>query len=310
MEGRSSQIAPLAGAAAWLALVLLRPPSAFDLGWSYALLLLAPLVLVPLALRRIHSPEITGTAGRTCTFFQFPAALLLAWSFLMPQGNIAALISLPWLASTGLLAVVGLRGAWRRRRGPVADLCLDVALVYLAVGAFWVTLDRWGQRPLDFESVIVLLTGIHFHYAGFVLPVLAALAMRVSPTKLPALATLAAIAAVPLTALGIMATQLGHGPLLESLAAWFMSASGLLIASLYCRLGWQQAMPLPARVAFMTAGLSLLLGMVLAAMYGTRFYLSLPWLDIPWMRALHGSLNALGFSLAGILGWQLHSSIK
>jgi hypothetical protein len=29
----------------------------------------------------------------------------------------------------------------------------------------------------------------------------------------------------------------------------------------------------------------------------------LPWLDIPWMRALHGTANALGFTVPALVGW-------
>jgi hypothetical protein len=45
--------------------------------------------------------------------------------------------------------------------------------------------------------------------------------------------------------------------------------------------------------------------MALAALYGSRFFVSVPWLDIPWMRALHGTTNSLGFALAGLLAWTL-----
>jgi hypothetical protein len=42
-----------------------------------------------------------------------------------------------------------------------------------------------------------------------------------------------------------------------------------------------------------------------AALYGWRFYAPLAWLDIPWMRALHGTANALGFGLGGSLAWRM-----
>jgi hypothetical protein len=45
--------------------------------------------------------------------------------------------------------------------------------------------------------------------------------------------------------------------------------------------------------------------MALAALYGSRAFLPVSWLDIPWMRALHGTANAFGFALAGLLGWWL-----
>jgi hypothetical protein len=60
------------------------------------------------------------------------------------------------------------------------------------------------------------------------------------------------------------------------------------------------------QVLWVVAGLSLLFGMGLALLYAARGQmLPLPWLDIPWMRALHGTANALGFALCGALGWTL-----
>ena len=40
-------------------------------------------------------------------------------------------------------------------------------------------------------------------------------------------------------------------------------------------------------------------------LYGSRFYVDVSWLDIPWMRALHGSANAIGFALLGMWSWCL-----
>jgi hypothetical protein len=44
-------------------------------------------------------------------------------------------------------------------------------------------------------------------------------------------------------------------------------------------------------------------GMVLSILYGSRWLVPLPWLDIPWMRALHGTANALGFTVPALVGW-------
>jgi hypothetical protein len=43
--------------------------------------------------------------------------------------------------------------------------------------------------------------------------------------------------------------------------------------------------------------------MVLAVFWATARYADVPALDIPAMARIHGTLNAFGFSLAGLLGW-------
>ena len=58
------------------------------------------------------------------------------------------------------------------------------------------------------------------------------------------------------------------------------------------------------RSLLLGAGVALFLGMALAVAYALRGSLvALAWLDWPTMRAVHGSLNALGFGLCGVWAW-------
>lgn len=318
----------LVGVALWLGFLLAVRPGPFDPAWIPALLLLVPLVLVPLGLSVLDRAEPSGPAAgpgggrsapgrssarsarllRVAGRLQLPAAGLLAVAFLLRQGPLAAALALLWLAVAGLLALTGLLriGDRIRRRGvrPLAPFVEDAGLVYLAVGAAWAVADRLGFRPLDFPAVIVVLTAVHFHYAGFVLPVVTGLAARRLGGPVAALAGIGVIAAVPLVAVGITATQLGLGPGIEALAAWVMAAAGVLVAGLHLRLAVGSDAPGTARLLWGVAALSLLGSMVLAALYGARFHLpAVRGLDIAWMQALHGAANAVGFGLCGLLGW-------
>lgn len=169
----------------------------------------------------------------------------------------------------------------------------------------WTLLSRFGVRPLAFSPDIVFLTAIHFHYAGFILPMLTGLAARAISGVMARLATIGVIAGVPLVAIGITATQLGFGLRLESLAATLTALAGLLTAGLQLRLSTRSGPPLPARVLWASSACALAVGMTLAALYGLRAYWHFPWLSIPWMQAVHGSVNALGFSLMGTVSWHL-----
>jgi hypothetical protein len=78
------------------------------------------------------------------------------------------------------------------------------------------------------------------------------------------------------------------------------------VAVLQLRLAAQDRWPMKVRTLWTVAGFSLLFGMSLALLYSARSYaMPLPWLDLPWMRALHGTANALGFALCGAVGWRL-----
>jgi len=294
----------VAGGAIWGAALLGVRPAPTDTAWAVALLLLAPLVLVPCGLGLL-GPSLPAAsargAWRLAVVLQFPAALLLGVGFCLARGLPAVLLALPWLGVTALLAWLGLG---RLRRG-WSELGPRAALGYVSVGAFWAVLDRGGVRPLGFEPVIVLLTAIHFHFAGFALPLLTGLAARRVEGRRAWLAVMGGVVAVPLVAVGITATQLRAGPWLECGAAGLMAVAGGLTGYLYFRLACQPSWPPLVRGLWGVAAVSLTGSMVLAALYGVRFFLPLPWLDIPTMRAWHGTANALGFGLAGSIGWAL-----
>jgi uncharacterized membrane protein len=79
----------------------------------------------------------------------------------------------------------------------------------------------------------------------------------------------------------------------------------MMIGWLHFRLARRRERRFLVRALWVISAASLGASMVLAALYGSRFYLPVAWLDIPWMRALHGTANALGFGLAGLWGWTL-----
>jgi hypothetical protein len=297
---------PLLGGVIWIAAVVWVRPSPFDTGWAVVLLLLAPLVLVPLGLRLANRPPENGGVSlllRAAATLQLPAAVLLVLAFALPPGDVAAALSLPWLLTTGLIALAGLLRIRKRGLVPWEELCLDAGLVYLVVGGGWAVLSRWGMRPLEFDAIIVLLTAIHFHYAGFVLPLLTGLAVRDLKGAWGRLTALGVTAGVPLVAVGITATQLGFGTALESLVACLTAVAGFGTAALHLRLAIDPTRPRVARLLWLIASLALGFSMMLAALYGCRFFLPVERLDIPWMRAWHGTANALGFGLAGLLAW-------
>ena len=288
-----------------VAVNVFHPP--FDESWTARILMLAACVIVPLGLR-VVSLERIGTGidrlGRVARIVQFLGALLLVCALLQPQGWIAGLLAGPYLAATAAVAAWGLLRAWQHRRGSVGEICIDVGLIYLAVGGFWAVLDRAGLRPLGFDPAIVLLTAVHFHYAGFTLLLLTGLAAQ-SGDRLSQVNCVAVVVAVPLVAVGITTTQLGFGPAIECLAAWGMAIGGLLTAVQYFRLACQSRWPVFMRGCWFLVATSLVFSMWLAALYGSRSFLPLPWLDIPEMRALHGTANSVGVGLAGVLGWTM-----
>lgn len=308
---------PLAiGAAAWIALAVVWHPFPFDLRWAHLLLLLGPLVIVPLGLRvmakhageeRSAGPVWTRQADGYLNAWQLPAALALIAAFLLPVGWPAAAAAMPWLVFVTLLATLAIAEWLAAPTFSAGAIGFTAARILILIGGAWVMADRLAIRPLDFEPVIVLLTGIHFHYAGFALPIVAALVARARPSRLHTSVVWMVILAVPAVAAGITASKLGAPPLLECLAAWWMALAGVGVAIGMCDVARRKAASHAGFSALWGIAATVLIAtMVLAAMYGTRAFAHLDWLSIPQMRAWHGTGNALGFAVCGLWGgWVL-----
>jgi hypothetical protein len=287
--------------AAWLA--ALRP------GWPAAMLLLAALVIVPLGLGLVAPPETRGRrAGpwRAAVRLRLPAALALAASFALPAGAAAALVAAPWLAVCLLAAAHGLLRLARGPRG-VAEIGPDAGLIYLAIGGAWAVGARAGLRPIGFADVIVLMTAVHFHYAGFALPLLAGRAARDDGGALAKVTALGVVAGVPLVAAGIADAQLTRGFFppyrLALVATAVLAASTVLVGLVQLGLALRPGRPAVARALLAVSGLAPLGPMVFAVLYALEPCYPVVWVNLNAMFRYHGAVNALAFVLPGLLAW-------
>lgn len=278
--------------------------------WSTALLLFAALVLVPLVLDLVEvetAVERTGTLLRLVQLLQLPAALGLVAACLQNSGWLALALAMPWVMLTGVTAILGIRRVWRRGLRSGVPPCQEVGLIYFSVGGAWVAADRLGMQPLGFSADIVQLTAVHFHYAGLVLPVLAGCILQRFPAnRLARWAGWGILAGIPLVAIGITGAQLGVGQAGEAVAAIVLGSSGCVLAGFQLVLVVESKVQRATRVLWTIGSLAFVFGMTLAVLYGMRSVaMPLAWLDIPWMRALHGTANALGFCFLGLVGWSI-----
>ena len=175
----------------------------------------------------------------------------------------------------------------------------DAAVGFLAVGAVFAVTDRLGIQPFGFSAAIILLTAVHFHYAGFVLPLAGALAWTRRPTRWLELALGAVVVGIPITALGFFGLPVANwmGAMLTAAGGFGIGLATLAIARTLARTA--------AVVLGVVAGMSLLIAMPLAAAYATGTLVGATWLGMDTMARVHGGLNALGFGLPVILAWTL-----
>jgi hypothetical protein len=293
------------GGLAWLlGCAVIRP------GLAEALVALAPLVAVPLGLS-LAAPAENGEhrLWRALPWLQLPAAVLLFSAFAFPPGPRAALLGLPWILVTALTALLGALRLLTRRPGSWTEISMDAGMVYLAVGGAWILFSRWGRPFLGFGEPLVLLTGAHFHYAGFVLPILAGMAGRARPAGCSRAAILGVVTGVPLVALGITLAPQGIR-WVEWFAAWWMVLATVLVAVLQLQIAIRSSSAPPSflpGVLLALSAASLLGGMALAGAYSLGRYFDWNRLDIPAMISFHATLNGLGFAVPGLLAWTFSS---
>ena len=146
-----------------------------------------------------------------------------------------------------------------------------------------------GSRLLN---EIIDLTAVHFHFAGFVLPAVALIVHAFAPRRLSETVAWGAVCATPLTAVGILVS-----PAIELVGASAVALTGMTLAILQWRIGWR------AKPWLLVSSASLLVSMPLALVYAVGEFTSTAWLTIPAMLRTHGALNAFGFALPAVIGW-------
>lgn len=271
---------------------LLFPDSPKELNWVKIILVLAPTLLIPIWLS-------SQFAIRKLTISI--SAWFLGLAFLLAQGWVAGILAAPWLLTTLWLAYTCILNKHQLSKAP-SSWSGQAAFLFLPVGAAWAMADRLGWQPLGFQAAIVLLTAVHFHYAGFLLLSIADRLMLTFERRKHKGLDILLVVGVPLVAVGITLTD-QDGPLwIETFAATAMALGGIWVALAHFSLAFQHTDKL-ARFSWLLGGLCLLAGMILAIAYGWRTYYPLEFLNIPWMYAVHGTLNFLGVGIFLLLGW-------
>lgn len=291
------------GAAIWLSVVWFLPGGTN--GMIVALLLFVPLVLIRLGFAFIIP---CGGVKRfrlwyIASYSQLPAAIALTGAFLLGAGPIAMLLALPWLAFTLLLAYLAFDRIAQRPGPAIEEWGQLAAMLFLPIGAVWALLSCGGLQPLGFREVIVLLTAVHFHYAGFALPLMAGALVRHRRDEVSKGVLLAVLAGVPLVAIGITTTQIGGPREIELVAVGLLASAGIALGVFHVLLG----LSMRHRVGWLMAisGLSLVVALGWSALYATGQYGLIPRIEIPFMVHWHGAINAAGAALCGLFGWHL-----
>jgi len=298
----------IAGAVIWCGLWIVTQVGEIYLTWIELLFLFAPLVIVPLGLHltdQIEGGAAASLPERLARTIHAPAALLVMISFLFAPGIIAAALASAWVVFCGLLALGGLLRTLRGAFGRLDLLCPAVAFLYSLVGAAWLVASRLGLNPMGFQEPIVLLTAIHFHFAGFAAALLARSTGRTlveAPKNSVATALFRIIACGVLVGPGMLSLGFVVGPRVKLAAALILALSevGLAISFVFAL---KFVSRFSAQLFLTIAAASIAFSMALAAVWAIGEYPLQQFVNLDQMERFHGTANALGFTLCGLLGW-------
>ena len=288
------------GVILWLITLLLTTSDSAPIDLIHKVLVFAVLVIVPMAL---SSVEGGSSWYKAVVVVQPVAALLTIASFFIEKGVLSATLASAWLILNILVALYGLRRLTSHGFQHLEELSIDAGLLYLPVAGASLVIYRLGIQPFGYGELIILLTAVHFHFAGFATPIITGmngrvLANRNYPRKVFAAVIFAGVAAMPLVAAGIT-----FSPWLGFIGALLLTVGLMLLAIL--TIGWVGPAVAAARwrVLLWSAAISSCAAMVLASLYAYSLAAHTLILTIPKMAMTHGLLNAFGFVTCSLFVW-------
>jgi hypothetical protein len=307
------------GVVAWALLAALSLPGWVELGALDLILLLALLVITPLAIPLALETK-PGRQDWLCTWQHLtiivqPAATLIGViSFFLRTGPLASAAATVWLLFTGLIALQGVGRLREVKRPALPEICPAVALIYLPIGGTWLVSARLGLQPLGFPPDIVLLTAVHFHYVTLTALVMTGLIGRAGSASRPTIPWLlysfAAIGlcAEPLmVAAGQTVAQLTGNEYLDSAAATLLALTWILLTLLSLRFIIPATTSPVARGLLLVSSTAVLFTMLAAGAYAIGNATGAWTITVSQMIAIHGWINAVVFGLCGLLGWRLRT---
>lgn len=262
--------------------------------WPYLLLTVAQIVYVPIALKMVINKS--DWFSKYYTFFSIPAYVAIAILQTTTTQTFSAILAFIYFAFTVCIALYGLTRFLKRGFTNCEEFAIDLGMMYIALGGGWYFAYIAGIDT-GFTPLITWLTGIHFHYSAFLLPIFIGLLGRLfKPRTYPFYNSLLLVAPM-VVAIGI------------TFSRWIELFSVLLyIVGLAGMIGIVWRVRFPSRMQkwlLVTSFTSLGVTIIFSLLYVLGNGFGLTSITIDFMLRFHGVLNCIVFALLGITGWSL-----
>jgi YndJ-like protein len=293
----------LLGASFWLALALASFSSHIHIGIIEVLFLLGPWIAVPLGADLIRGAATPPSSSGARDWALFAAASLTTASFFQDNRVVATWFASSWLLVCAVFAGDGLRRFVTSGTKSFAQFCFATGEGYLLVAGIWLVASRAGISLFGFHEPIVLLTAVHFHFAGFASAVLAGLVYQALVGRGGRRMLRWALTIVVLGP-GVLGLAFFAGPTAKLVGALVFALGLISLAGTMIRVGIAARNGVGRWLLFASGG-SVAVGMSLVAMWAVGEYPLQAFVNIRQMAEFHGVLNGVGFVGCGLVGWGL-----
>ncbi|MGG4487974.1 YndJ family protein [Metabacillus idriensis] len=260
--------------------------------WYFLLLTAAQLIYVPLVLQLIMKKG--DWFYKIYPYISIPAYTSVFLLQVTEESLFDVFFAGVYFFFTILVAAYGCSRFLSRGFSQFEEFAVDMGLISLMIGGAWF-FAHIGDIETGFSPLIRWLTGIHFHYSSFLLPIFAGFLGRISKPPFYRLSTSILIVSPMIVALGI------------TYSVWLELLSVLLyIAGIYGVIYLSFKVPLPQakwliRLSFSALGITILFSLAYALGNGWGIFS----VSIPFMLKFHGILNCGLFALFGVIGWSI-----
>lgn len=199
------------------------------------------------------------------------------------------LLAIVYVISTLVIALCGVKRFLQRGFTNVAELMIDIGLMYIVIGGAWFV-AHIAQMETGFSPTITWLTAIHFHYSACLLCITVGLIGRLYRSRLFTISAAIIAAGSMLVAIGITFSRV-----IEVVSVSLYVLAIFYIAITVSRLRFQLLSLLLVQLAFLTLCFTII----------WSFFYAIGTVTIPSMLQFHGMLNCLLFGGAITLAWSV-----
>jgi len=262
--------------------------------WPFLLLTIAQLLYVPLVLRMII---IKGDwFASNYYYFAVPAYFAIAILQITSATIWDVVLAGIYLVFTIAIAVYGITRFLQRGFTNLEEFAIDCGLVYLALGGAWYFAFEVGIDT-GFSPLLTWLTGIHFHYSAFLLPIFLGLLGRINKHSSYIIICSILLISPMIVAIGITFSRWIE---LLSVILYIIGLYGLIY--LIIKTPFQNKLQ---RTFIMASFTSLCVTIIFSFLYALGNGFGLISISIDFMLLFHGLLNCIAFALLGVIGWAL-----